>query len=155
MLERVSHNCSCNRELNYIEAMRRILLFQKTIFSKLLFVFRPVSVYHLLAVFLEIPIFCFITDRCVWFKLVASLYLVSEGRHQSPINIRANLIISRRALPHLLKGCRVIMMEETLLMFVWSFSISFTETIGARDLNCLSSCLVKENILVLPISFPF
>ena len=89
MLERVNHSCSWNREFKYIESMRRILLFQKTIFSKFLFVFSSVSVYHLLAVFLEVPILGFITDGCVWFEIVAPLNLVSEGRHQSSINITA------------------------------------------------------------------
>ena len=129
--------------------MRRILLFPKTVFSKFLFVGRSVSVGHLLAVFLEVPILGFITDRCVWFELVASLNLVPEGRHQSAENITANIQTSS---PHLVKGCLVIMMEETLLLFVFSFSISFTDTTGARDLNCLSSCLVKTNII---ITFPF
>ena len=125
--------------------MRRILLFKKTIFSKFLFVCTSVSFYHLLAVFLEVPIFSIITDCGVWFELVASLNLVSEGRHQSDINIKANLIISR-PLSDLVKGCLVIMMEETLLMFVFRISISFSDTVGARDLNCLSSCLIKKNI---------
>ena len=66
---------------------------QKTFSSEFLFVFSSVSVGHLLAVFLEVPILGFITDRCVWFKVVASLNLVSEGRHQSAVNIRANLRI--------------------------------------------------------------
>ena len=46
------------------------------------------------------------------------------------------------------------MMEETLLLFVFSFSSSFTDRIGARDLNCLSSCLVGRNISVLQLAFP-
>ena len=41
----------------------------------------------------------------------------------------------------LLKGCLVIKMEVTLLEFALSFVISFSDTIGARYLNCLSSCL--------------
>ena len=50
------------------------------------------------------------------------------------------------------------MMEETLLMFVFSFSISFIDTIGARDLSCLSSCLLKKNtsvrVTILNLSNP-
>ena len=59
------------------------LLFQKTLLSKLLFVFPPVPLDHLLAIFLVVPVFLCITDGSIRFKLVTSLNLVSESGDQS------------------------------------------------------------------------